>query len=183
LLKFMDKHSDNFFAEMLTKGLGASFRGKGSTAAGVLVTRAYLASVGLPATTFRLYDGSGLSYWDRLSAIDIERLLRGVARRPDASVFVSSLSVAGVDGTLRRRMRNTAAQANLVAKTGSLKIACCLSGFVTSANGHRVIFSMLMNGDPVNYSAACHVQDTIGVALAKARLPAAVSLSPVTPPA
>lgn len=181
LLRFMDKHSDNFFAEMFTKGLGASFRGIGSTAAGLSVTRTYLASLGLSAKTYRLYDGSGLSYWDRFSALNVERLLRGVARRPDASVFVGSLSIAGVDGTLRRRMRNTAAQANLVAKTGSLAIACCLSGYVTTANGHRVVFSMLMNGRPINYAAAAHVQDTIGVALAKAHLPGFGPLMPPTP--
>jgi D-alanyl-D-alanine carboxypeptidase/D-alanyl-D-alanine-endopeptidase (penicillin-binding protein 4) len=170
LIAHMDKVSDNFFAEMLTKGLGASFAGQGSTAAGVRVISATLRACGLAPSWFRLYDGSGLSYWDRINASGMIKLLR-YAARPDSAAFLTSLSVAGVDGTLRQRMRATRAQDNLRAKTGSLDIASCLSGYVTSANRHKLIFSLLMNGAPVNYSAAIQAQNAIGVVLADAIVP------------
>ncbi len=115
IIAFMNKSSDNFFAEMLTKGLGASFGGAGSTAAGVRVERAFLLSQGIRPATFAVTDGSGLSYADRETSLDITDLLKDMALRSDWPVFWSSLSVAGVDGTLADRMRGT---------TGPARRAC-----------------------------------------------------------
>ena len=169
LLEHMNKHSDNFFAEMLTKGLGASFGSAGTTAAGVRVVRHFLADNGLHNNAIRLFDGSGLSAWNRFSAADFTRLLTIMASGPDAASYAASLSIAGEDGTLRRRMRNSAAQNNLIGKTGTLSIASCLSGYVRSANHHRLVFSLLMNGSPVDFDAALSAQDAISVLLAKAK--------------
>ncbi len=141
----MNKPSDNFYAEMLTKGLGAQFAGGGTTALGVKAESAFLVSLGLGAKTFRLTDGSGLSYYDRLTTLDITRLLTAMSRRTDWKAFWHSLSVAGVDGTLPARMRGTAARRNLRGKTGTLTNASNLSGFVKAANGDWLVFSMLMN--------------------------------------
>ena len=128
----MNKPSDNFFAEMLTKGLGASFGGGGTTAGGDKVERAFLVSLGIAGTTFRLTDGSGLSYHDRLTTLDVTALLPPCPSAADWPTFWSSLSVAGVDGTLADRMRGTAAQKNLHGKTGTLTVASNLSGYVMS---------------------------------------------------
>jgi D-alanyl-D-alanine carboxypeptidase len=68
-------------------------------------------------------------------------------------------------------MRNTAAQNNLIGKTGTLDVASCLSGYVTSANHHHLVFSLLMNGAPVAEGNAVTAQNAIGVALATASLP------------
>jgi serine-type D-Ala-D-Ala carboxypeptidase/endopeptidase (penicillin-binding protein 4) len=170
LLKPLDKDSDNFFAEMLLKGLGRDFRGAGTTAAGLRVARATLSALGLPDSSYRLYDGSGLSYLDRLSASGIAKLLRVMAGRADFADFSASLAVAGRDGTLRKRMRDTAAEGNFRGKTGTLAIASNLSGYVTSTAGHRVTVSILMNGDWVNTWKAHRAQDRIAVALAKSSL-------------
>jgi D-alanyl-D-alanine carboxypeptidase/D-alanyl-D-alanine-endopeptidase (penicillin-binding protein 4) len=171
LLRHMDQWSDNFFAEMFAKGLGASFGGAGTTAAGVGVIRGFLADCGIAGTNVRIYDGSGLSYWDRLSAAGVTQLLRIMAAGPDARPYTASLSIAGKDGTLVERMRHTAAQNNLIGKTGTLDVASCLSGYVTSANHHHLVFSLLMNGAPVPEDNAITAQDDIGVALATASLP------------
>ena len=167
ILAAMNKPSDNFFAEMLTKGLGASFGGGGTTARGLGVERAFLVSQGIGATAFHLTDGSGLSYRDRVTTLDLTTLLEAMSRRPDWPVFWRSLSVAGVDGTLAERMRGTIAARNLHGKTGTLSVASNLSGYVLSRNGEWLTFSMLMNRSPwIDVSAAHAAQDAIGVALA-----------------
>jgi len=169
ILASMNKPSDNFYAEMLTKGLGAQFAGGGTTARGVTAERAFLVSVGLGAKTFTLTDGSGLSYYDRLTTLDITKLLTAMSQRTDWKTFWYSLSVAGVDGTLSARMRGTPAKGNLHGKTGTLTDASNLSGYVKSANGDWLDFSLLMNKHDINVSAAHAAQDAIGVALARSR--------------
>jgi D-alanyl-D-alanine carboxypeptidase len=170
LLQRMDKDSDNFFAEIVTKGLGAEFEGAGSTAAGVEVMKQTLATIAVPPDAYDIYDGSGLSYQNRLTAGDLAKVLGAARQRPDADVFFDALAVAGEDGTLEDRMRGTAAQGNAHAKTGTLNIAVCLSGYVTSANHHLAGFSILINGGSVNWFEATAAQDDLVVLLAKSRL-------------
>ena len=169
ILALMNKSSDNFFAEMLTKGLGAAFGGAGSTAAGTKVERAFLVSEGIAPQSFAVTDGSGLSYADRETPLAITQLLTAMAMRSDWPVFWRSLSVAGVSGTLADRMRGTIAQRNVHGKTGTLAVASSLSGYVKSANGEWLAFSILMNRRPIDVAAAQAAQDAIGVALAHSR--------------
>jgi D-alanyl-D-alanine carboxypeptidase/D-alanyl-D-alanine-endopeptidase (penicillin-binding protein 4) len=153
VLAKMNKPSDNFLAEELLKGLGAGFGAGGTTASGAGVAADYLQSIGIDGG-FRLRDGSGLSYQDRLTTHVVLKILGEMARRDDFAEFYKSLAVAGVDGTLRYRMRGTAAAGNVHAKTGTLNVASSLSGYVTTASGHTLTFSMLMNGDPVDVTRA-----------------------------
>ncbi len=165
----MNKPSDNFFAEELTKGLGKAFGRGGTTAAGTEVSSAFLRSLGVPTSDFRLRDGSGLSYEDWLTARCVSVLLRKAAGSEWFLYYRGSLPIAGRDGTLKDRMRGTAAQGNVRAKTGTLNVSSCLSGYVTNAKGRSLVFSLLMNGSPLNIDAAHHAQDAIGVALAKSQ--------------
>ncbi len=171
VLAHMNKNSDNFFAEMLLKGLGKDFYGEGSTAAGTHASADALALLGVETGSYVIQDGSGLSYDDRISPQDLVQVLSVMRTRDDFDAYYDSLAVAGKDGTLRYRMRGTAAAGNAHAKTGTLNVADGLSGYVESANGHLVAFSILMNGDPVNVWAATQTQDRIVAALAKASLP------------
>ncbi len=168
ILAAMNKPSDNFLAEELLKGLGARFGGAGTTYAGTRVATAFLKSLGI-SSGFRVRDGSGLSYADQLSAHAVIKLLGAMSRRPDFATFRDSLAVAGVDGTLSGRMRGTAAQGNVHAKTGTLAAASCLSGYVTSANGHALTFAILVNGSGLSLGNAIAAQDAIAVALARSR--------------
>ena len=170
VVRAMDKSSDNFIAEMLTKGLGRDFGAGGTTAAGVAVERSFLSSLGVDVAEVRLHDGSGLSYSDQLSAGALTELLDAIAGQPYFTSYWVALPVAGRDGTLQTRMRGTAAAGDLHGKTGTLNIASSLSGYVTTADGHDLAFSMLMNGRPVSIMAAHAAQDAIGAALAAARL-------------
>ena len=168
LLAAMNKPSDNFFAEELLKGLGASFGGAGTTAAGANVAKRYLKSIGL-TNGFSIRDGSGLSYADKLSAHAIVTILGAMTKRQDFAVFRNSLSVAGVDGTLKDRMRGTKAAGNVHAKTGTLSAASCLSGYVTSADRHALVFAILMNGSALPLARAQAAQDAIAEILARSR--------------
>jgi D-alanyl-D-alanine carboxypeptidase/D-alanyl-D-alanine-endopeptidase (penicillin-binding protein 4) len=166
VLAKMNKPSDNFLAEELLKGLGAGFGAGGTTAAGAGVAKGFLQSIGID-DGFRVRDGSGLSYQDRLTTRTVLKILGEMARRDDFAVFYRSLAVAGVDGTLKHRMRGTTAAGNVRAKTGTLNDASSLSGYVTTANGHTLTFSMLMNGDPVNVARAHAAQDAVAALLAR----------------
>jgi D-alanyl-D-alanine carboxypeptidase/D-alanyl-D-alanine-endopeptidase (penicillin-binding protein 4) len=167
----MDKHSDNFFAEILLKGLGKDFYDKGSTQAGLEVLRATLDAIGLDRASYRLLDGSGLSYEDRLTARDLVRVLGGARQRLGYDDYYDALAIAGEDGTLEDRMHGTAAAGNAHAKTGTLNVAVCLSGYVTSANDRLVGYAILVNGGSVNWARATAAQDDIVEALAAASLP------------
>jgi D-alanyl-D-alanine carboxypeptidase len=170
LLRHMNKESDNFFAEILVKGLGKDFVEKGSTQAGLEVSRATLATIGLDPGSYRLLDGSGLSYENRLTARDLVRILGAARQTPTYDVFHEALAIAGVDGTLRLRMRGTEAAGNAHAKTGTLNIAVCLAGYVESANDRLVGYAILVNGSSVNWFDATAAQDDIVELLASTRL-------------
>ncbi len=166
VLAAMNKPSDNFIAEELLKGLGAGFGDGGSTVAGADVAKRFLQSIGVNEG-FRIRDGSGLSYQDKLTARVVARILGAMAKRPDFPVFRRSLAIAGVDGTLEHRMRGTPAAGNVRAKTGTLNAASSLSGYVTTANGHTLSFAMLMNGSPLPLARAHAAQDAVAVLLAR----------------
>ncbi len=175
LLAAMNKPSDNFIAEELLKGIGASASGAdtstggaGTTAAGAAAAKRYLAGAGI-TKGFRIRDGSGLSYQNKLSAHTVVRILGVASRRADFTVFLRSLAVAGVDGTLRYRMRGTPAAGNVRAKTGTLAAASSLSGYVTTANRHTLTFAILMNGSSLPVAQAQAAQDAVAVALARSR--------------
>jgi D-alanyl-D-alanine carboxypeptidase len=183
ILRHMNQASDNFFAEMLLKGLGKDFYGEGSTKVGTRASKDALHALGITTGTYVIQDGSGLSYGNKLTAAGIAEVLGALRQRDDFDVYYDSLAVAGEDGTVDNRMRGTAAAGNARVKTGTLNIACSLSGYVESANEHLVAFSILMNGGSVGtsgWSAATQTQDAIVAALAKATLPGARVLT-VTP--
>jgi serine-type D-Ala-D-Ala carboxypeptidase/endopeptidase (penicillin-binding protein 4) len=180
ILKRMNKESDNFFAEMVLKGLGKDIYGEGSTAVGTKASRDVLHALGVKTGTYVIQDGSGLSYGDRLTAEGVVKVLGAMRQREDFDDYYDSLAIAGKDGTLHDRMRGTAAAGNARAKTGTLNVAVCLSGYVTSANDHLVAFSIFMNGGSVDWTRATTAQDKIVVALAKASLPGEPVLA-VTP--
>ena len=163
LLRKMNKMSDNFTAEVLVKHLGAKFRGAGTTAAGCLVVRRVLEGRGVPMTGVRLADGSGLSLHDRFTARAFGRLLTSAWRDPAVrGPLVASLPVAGVDGTLKDRMRSGPARRRVRAKTGTTFGASSLSGYV----GSRYAFSILQNGSRIPWDNARRAQDRFAQALA-----------------
>jgi D-alanyl-D-alanine carboxypeptidase/D-alanyl-D-alanine-endopeptidase (penicillin-binding protein 4) len=166
----MDLVSDNFYAEMLLKELGARFKGTGSTAAGARVVRATLRNHGVTLRGVRIADGSGLSDYDRLTPRAVMELLIWVVSDNELrNPFVGSLPIAGVRGTLKDRMTRAPAYRHVYAKTGTTERASALSGYVTNASlSPRYVFSILMNGNPISYWYARDAQDRAGQVLARA---------------
>jgi D-alanyl-D-alanine carboxypeptidase/D-alanyl-D-alanine-endopeptidase (penicillin-binding protein 4) len=163
IVRSMDKHSDNFTAELLLKQLGAAVGGAGTSAAGAAYIRSTLAQAGVPLAGVRIADGSGLSLLDRMTARALAGILRAAWADPDVQpFFLAALPVAGVNGTLADRMRRAPARGNVLAKTGTTSLASALSGYVR----RRYVFSVLQNGNPVSSFWARRAQDRFATALA-----------------
>jgi len=105
----------------------------------------FLVTNGLPAGDVHFDEGSGLSRNNLTTANATVALLQFMAKQRTAKDFIAALPVAGVDGTLRRRMKDTPAFQNVRAKTGTLRWANALSGFVTTAAGEPLVFSLMLN--------------------------------------
>jgi serine-type D-Ala-D-Ala carboxypeptidase/endopeptidase (penicillin-binding protein 4) len=165
LVRFMDRESDNFTAEMLLKEVGAVQGDGGSTADGVGVTTGLLAAAGVPLDGVRMVDGSGLSLLDRWTPAALVSLLRAMWDDPGVRPeLLASLPVAGRTGTLAKRMRTGPARGLVYAKTGTTDNASALSGFV----GDHYAFSVLENGWPLWWTNARIAQDRFATILASA---------------
>lgn len=191
LLMLQNKESDNYFAEMLSKGLpeataeGGSLRQAGdpfpvtptpasptaepaqaattvgTTAGGAGVATAYAHSLGVAV---KLVDGSGLSRSDRAAPREVARLLDRLRSKPGWSKLYASLPVAGRDGTLAGRMRSGPAHGSCHAKTGTLTGVSALSGYCITRSHRMLVFSVLMNN--ANIYTARSIQDRVAQALA-----------------
>jgi D-alanyl-D-alanine carboxypeptidase/D-alanyl-D-alanine-endopeptidase (penicillin-binding protein 4) len=162
LIRMTNVPSDNFLAEMLVKDLGAEFAGAGTTAAGIGVVRSQLEAFGL---TPQVFDGSGLSRADRTTPRQVVHLLEAMHGQEVAGAFEGSLAVAGRTGTIRKRMRGTAAQDRCRAKTGTLIGVSALAGLCDSAGGHTIAFAVLMTR--TSLARAHGVQDRVAAAIAR----------------
>ncbi len=144
LLALMGKKSNNTYAEMILKELGAA-GGGGSTAGGANVALAYLQKAGVLAPV-RFADGSGLSSLNQTTAASEVSLLAKVDASKERATFRSTLAVACVDGTMKSRLCGTPGQGTVIAKTGTINGVAALSGYAVTASGRKVVFSFLMNG-------------------------------------
>ncbi|WP_434387055.1 D-alanyl-D-alanine carboxypeptidase/D-alanyl-D-alanine endopeptidase [Melittangium boletus] len=169
ILKKLNKVSSNFIAEMLLKSMGAESRGApGSFAKGLDVVEEFLArDVGIPRGTYVMKNGSGLNDTNRFSATQFDKLLRYMYERfPLAPEYLSSLGIAGKDGTLKYRFDGTDAVGRLRAKTGTLENVSALSGYVQAAGGEKFIFSMMVNDYPGRSGPVVRGLDALGTAVA-----------------
>ena len=145
LVGLMLPPSDNFFAEMLVKAMGARLGGAGTTPAGVRVVSSTIAS--LLGIHPPIYDGSGLSEADRTSPYQVGDMLVALYPTPIGALLRARMAVAGRSGTLETRMRKTAAAGRCVGKTGTLTGVSNLVGYCPSSNGHVLAFAIFTDGD------------------------------------
>ncbi|MBX3132224.1 MAG: D-alanyl-D-alanine carboxypeptidase/D-alanyl-D-alanine-endopeptidase [Gemmatimonadaceae bacterium] len=161
ILAAFQKPSQNQIGEILLRTLGLERSGVGTADSGLAVVRRQLADWGIDSSMAVLRDGSGLSRHNFLSPEAIVRLLDRMRQREDFDGWFQSLPVGGVDGTIRERTRGTLAAANVRAKTGTLDRVRSLSGYVTTADGRVLLFSMLANNHTVPTREVERVQDAL----------------------
>ena len=140
------KVSQNFYCEAFLKALGRQASGTGTADAGKRAVKDVLASWKVPADAIVQYDGSGLSRYNYVTASAVVTVLRHVWNDERMrGRFVADLPVAGHDGTLETRMKNTVLARNVQAKTGTISNARALSGFLQTAAGEKLVFSIIVN--------------------------------------
>jgi serine-type D-Ala-D-Ala carboxypeptidase/endopeptidase (penicillin-binding protein 4) len=168
------KPSQNLYTELILRTLGtltpppatmAPLR-QTSEDLGIEAVKSFLHTAAIRPESLVLNDGSGLSRGDMVTAEATVQLLMFMNKHRYADVFRAALPIAGVDGTLRNRMRGTPAENNLRAKTGSLSSAASLGGYVTTAAGEKLAFAIIVNnyGSGVDARSVCI--DPIAVLLA-----------------
>jgi serine-type D-Ala-D-Ala carboxypeptidase/endopeptidase (penicillin-binding protein 4) len=163
LVQATDVPSNNFFAEMLMKGIGAHFGSGGTTAAGATVVERFARG---HASGVHAVDGSGLTRTNRSSPAEIARLLETMRGESVGDDFVDALAVAGRTGTVAHRMRGTPAAGRCHTKTGTIIAVSNLSGYCFNRSGKVMIFSILMNG-AWNLHRAHLAQDRIAALVAR----------------
>jgi len=163
-----NKHSINIIGEILLKYLGAKFRGvPGTSKKGIDVVKQDFLEKEVKVSTenLNMVDGSGLSPLNRITTNHFVQILKYMYEHFDLqSDFLSSLPVAGADGTLKRRTRNTDGERKIRAKTGFINQASSLSGYVMTKNNQPIVFSILSNNFTNIYSATS-AQDNICIYL------------------
>jgi len=168
------KPSQNLYTELILRTLGrvtpppaiTAALGQTSEELGLEAVKSFLKTAGIRPEALVLDDGSGLSRNDMITAEASVQLLTFMSKHRYATVFRDALPIAGVDGTLRNRMRGTAAENNLRAKTGSLSSAASLGGYLTTAAGEKLAFSIMVNNYPRDIEPRTACIDPIAVLLA-----------------
>jgi serine-type D-Ala-D-Ala carboxypeptidase/endopeptidase (penicillin-binding protein 4) len=168
-VRVVNKVSQNLHAEMLLRLVGLEVRGEGSAAKGHEAVADLAKRLGVPDEGWGLIDGSGLARTDLLTPRGLVALLVAMDRHPHAAAFRDSLPVAGLDGTLERRMRGTPAEGRVAAKTGTLRLANALAGYVDTRRGHRLAFAIVVNNHDGKSREAVAAIDEVAVVLATAR--------------
>lgn len=137
----MMKESDNLFAESLFYQLGRSGRKAAEQ------EYAFIRQLSLNPDDYTVADGSGLSLYNYLTPELVVRVLRHAWNTPHLlNVLYPSLPIAGYDGTLKKRMKGTAAEGNIHAKTGTLSKVSTLAGYATTSSGSHLAFCIFNQG-------------------------------------
>lgn len=146
----INKLSQNLHAQALFRRLGGP---NPSEQWSIAVQRKVLEKAGIDPRGFEFWDGSGMSTYNRVTPRAAIALLRWGMAQPWGAQWLASMSLAGRDGTLRRRFVGTPLEGNLTAKTGGLNATNALVGTFTSAKGQRLSFALFANDVPGGTSA------------------------------
>jgi serine-type D-Ala-D-Ala carboxypeptidase/endopeptidase (penicillin-binding protein 4) len=142
----INKYSNNVMARQLYLTLSAETdKLPGTTARSLDIVKTWLTKKGINATELVIENGSGLSRIERISATSLAQLLDNAWRSSVMPEFISSLSLVGIDGTLRRRGRGDPVVGNAHMKTGTLNDVRAVAGYVLASDGKRYIAVMMIN--------------------------------------
>jgi len=160
-----NKVSQNLHAELFLRTVAREKTGIGSTDAGLWVEQNFLKAVGIEEGEVVLSDGSGLSRDDLVTPRAVIQLLRYISQQPWGADYIATFPIAGVDGTLENRMKDTAASGRVLAKTGSLEHVRAISGYATTVHGEHLVFTIFGNNNSQHGHDATAAIDVIVVAM------------------
>lgn len=162
-LQVTNKVSENLHAEMLLREVGFVQCGLGTLKAGLDAEKIFLQQIGLDGTPpqVEFFDGCGLAREDLASPAAIVALLRYMWESPYRQLWLQTLPIGGVDGTLQHRFQGIPNPQRVHAKTGSLNHVDALSGYMEVKPGRWIAFSMLVNGTPGDNDEARRFLDSV----------------------
>jgi len=170
IIKVINKGSQNFFAEQLLKTIALEKKGYGTVDYGVAAIKELFVEIGLNPDNIVMVDGSGLSHLNMTTPKQIAELLKFMYSNKNVySYYYNSLPIAGVDGTLGKRMKNTTAEGVVRAKTGYISYVRSLSGYAVTGDNEPIVFSMIANNFSVPVKLAENLQDLICLRLTNFR--------------
>lgn len=143
ILEYINKESNNFSAEQVLRTLGKTKQNRASQEAGLQVLQAYLLSLGIAENAFYLKDASGLSRQNMITPTALVTVLKSFYKTTQFPAFRNTLSVAGTDGTLEKRLIGTAAQGTVYGKTGYVSGVRTFSGYVRTADNEWIAVSLM----------------------------------------
>lgn len=158
-----NKVSDNLSAEMLLRALAGIKSEKHSAENGIVFLDSLIKLSGANPNDYRIADGSGLSYYNLVSADLMTKVLQFIKNQnePFPSIFIKTLPIGGVDGTLSNRFKNSPARKNVFAKTGTISGVSSLSGYINTKNNNWIIFSIFIQNFVGSSKQARDFQDKI----------------------
>ena len=159
-IALINKPSQNLYAELLLRRIGR-MNGSGSVEDGLKLERAFHLGSGIPVEGFDLYDGSGMSTYNRVSPRAMLALLHWGMAQSWGKTWLASFPVAGRDGTLKKRFLGTSLEAKMTAKTGTLNATNALSGTLVTAKGRTLTFAFFANDVPDGASAITVMEQTL----------------------
>jgi D-alanyl-D-alanine carboxypeptidase/D-alanyl-D-alanine-endopeptidase (penicillin-binding protein 4) len=147
------KPSQNLYTELILRAMGETLGSsedpkKNSLEKGIAVVEKFLSEIGISPESVLMHDGSGLSRHDLVTPEAITRLYAYMKKSRFADSWYESLTIAGIDGTLKERFKGTLAEKNVRGKTGTINQVSALSGYVTTLSGERLAFSIIINNLP-----------------------------------
>lgn len=161
IIYIMNRFSDNIVAESLLKTIAKEQTGSGSFQSGADILSKFSSKAGMTADRALFADGSGLSRFNLNSPAQQTKLLSYVAKKDYKNYFVHSLPTPNEEGSLKRRMLNTKAEKSLQAKTGSMNGVSCLAGYIRTADGENLAFSIMINNFTEPSNLAKNLEDMI----------------------
>jgi D-alanyl-D-alanine carboxypeptidase/D-alanyl-D-alanine-endopeptidase (penicillin-binding protein 4) len=165
MIRVVNKVSENLHAEILLRTVAKQKTGSGTIDDGIKLAGDFLRTIGIADGDVVQQDGSGLSPANLVTPRALGNLLLWVSRQPWADEFVATLPIAGVDGTLETRMKNSKATGHIFAKTGSLDHAHTISGYANTVRGERVVFSIMDSNDAEKAHDAAALIDALCLAM------------------
>lgn len=160
----VNKNSDNLSAEMLLRGMSLKYFGKPASAEnGIRLIDSLITIAGMNPKLYKIADGSGLSFYNLISAELLTHILKFIYQNNN-EVFnkvLNSLPIAGIDGTLKNRMKKPPLFNNVKAKTGSISGVSTLSGFLKNKSDHLIAFTILIQNFKGSSKIAQETQEKI----------------------